>query len=111
MDSAQDHDALDSAWAPATDTYIGPRDRFTRRLGSDAQRQELLAQVDRERSMLRQLRFWQWIALGCACAAIVAFGLTVYALINMRIAQSELKHLRAEGADRAAITSPLNTSP
>lgn len=95
----------DSSWAPATDTYIGPRDRFTRRIGSEEQRQELLARVDLERSLLRQLRLWQWIALGCACAAIVAFGLTVYALIHLRLSEGELDTLRAR-TRRAAVVAP-----
>ncbi len=111
IDGPQDEDALDSAWAPATDTYIGPRDRFTRRLGSDEQRQELLARVDRERSVLRQLRFWQWTALGCACAAIMAFSLTVYAMISLRIAESELKHLPAQRPAPTAVTSPDAPTP
>lgn len=105
IDGQHDPDSLDSAWAPATDTYIGPRDRFTRKLGSDEQRQELLARVEYERAMVRQLRFWQWIALGSACAAIFAFGLTVYALISLRITEGEMKNLRSQ-VSRPAITAP-----
>lgn len=99
----------DSSWSPATDTYIGPRDRFTRRLGSEEQRIELLAQVEREQHQARQIRMWQWIALGCASAAIVAFAMTVYAMINLRITQNDMRALQArvETAPSPQKTSPL----
>ena len=96
----------DSSWAPATDTYIGPRDRFTRRIGSEEQRMELLARVEREHSLLRQLRLWQWIALGCACAAIFAFGLTVYMLIELRLTAGDHDSYRAH-SKRAPAVAPV----
>ena len=72
----------DKRWAPATDTYTGPRGRFTHRIGSESERAALLAHVDREQNLNRALRRWQWIALGTAGAALIAFMLAFYALIG-----------------------------
>lgn len=85
MDGNDGNDPTD--WAPATDTYIGPRDKFTRRLGSEAQRDALLEQVDRETRLRRDLQRWQWVALGTACVAIVSLSLAIFAFMAQREAE------------------------
>ncbi len=99
MDANQADDG--TAWAPATDTYIGPRDRFTRRLGSELEREALLGQVDRETKLRRDLRRWQWVALGTACIATLAFSLAIFALMNQRDAEQVA----------AACTAPVEVQP
>lgn len=78
-------------WAPATDTYTGPRGSHTHRIGSEGERAALLGHIEREQRLARSVRNWQWIALGTAAAATLAFVLCFYALLNwQRAAEAPL---------------------
>jgi len=81
MDRGEGPDG-DKKWAPATDTYTGPRGNYTHRLGGEGERQALLAQVEREHGMQRSLRTWQWISLATAAGALIAFAFASYLLMN-----------------------------
>ncbi|HAN32748.1 MAG TPA: hypothetical protein DCQ06_14235 [Myxococcales bacterium] len=85
-------DSTDSvAWSPATDTYIGPRDRHTFRIGSDKERQSLIAYVELETSLRRQIRRWQWVTLAASAVAAIAIALALYGWMTMRATKSDLK--------------------
>jgi len=101
----------DGNWAPATDTYTGPRGRLTHRIGSEGERASLLAHIDREQSLQRNLRRWQWISLATATGALLAFLLALYAMLGWQEAAqhaadcqaTEVKSkAAAEGSDKGA---------
>ncbi len=97
-----------TAWSPATDTYIGPRDRFTHRIGSDQERRHLLAQVEREGRLRRELRRWQWVALATAAVAIVAFGVAIFGLVGMRMAEKRAAACAPRGAESSVDSKPAS---
>ncbi len=86
----------DANWAPATDTYIGPRDRFTRKLGSAAERDLLIAQVERARQHRDEVRRWQLVAVGACMIAIGALLLAGWGMIGRRIAERSLASCEAK---------------
>ena len=96
---------IDGAWAPATDTYVGPRDGFTRRVGDAQDRERLLAMVGAESRAQAELRRWQWIGLGASLAAIVGLAIGAWATVAARRAQQDraacLQALQASGAEAA----------
>ncbi len=96
-------DDADGAWAPATDTYVGPRDGFTRRVGDAMDRERLLAMVGAENRAQAELRRWQWIGLGASMAAILGLALGAWATLAARRAQQEhaacLQALEAPATD------------
>ncbi|MCO4760975.1 MAG: DUF4339 domain-containing protein, partial [Myxococcales bacterium] len=94
-----------AGWAPATDTYIGPRHRYTHRIGSEAQRDALLEQVERETTLRRDLRRWQWVALGTACLAIVGFAMAIFSLMHLRNVE------KAASACDAPAEAPAEVAP
>ena len=86
----------DGLWAPATDTYVGPRDNFTRRLGSSSERELLLAHVERERNGQRELRRWQIATLGASCVAIIGLAIAGAAMLHARRTQQALAACTAQ---------------
>ncbi len=95
----------DGLWAPATDTYVGPRDNFTRRLGGSNERDLLLAHVERERSGQRELRRWQIATLAASCVALIGLAIAGAAMMHARRAQQALAACTAQtpaSAHRAA---------
>ena len=81
VDTGNPNTALngDSAvWSPATDTYIGPRDPHTFRIGSEQERQSLVAHVELEQALRTQIRRWQMVTIAATLVASLAIALAVY---------------------------------
>jgi hypothetical protein len=95
----------DASWAPATDTYIGPRDRFTRRLGSAAERDLLIAQVERARQHREEVRRWQIVAVAACVVAIFALLLATWGMIGRRVAERSLASCTAK-TPAAVVAAP-----
>lgn len=89
-------------WAPGTDTYIGPRDNFTRRLGSGAERDALIAQVETAKAQRLELRRWQAVTVAACGVAFVALLLAAWAMFERRVAAEALKTCHTPSATQAA---------
>ena len=92
VDTGDPNTALngDSAvWSPATDTYIGPRNPHTFRIGSEQERQSLVAHVELEQALRTQIRRWQMVTVAATLVATLAIALAVYGWVSMRSAKAE----------------------
>lgn len=96
----------DLAWAPATDTYIGPRDNFTRRLGSAAERDALIAQVEAGRRHRSEIQRWQAVTIAACGVAFLALLLAAWAMLDRRAATAALHACQHPPSTQAAVAVP-----
>lgn len=96
----------DLAWAPATDTYIGPRDNFTRRLGSAAERDALIAQVEAGRRHRSEIQRWQAVTIAACGVAFMALLLAAWAMLDRRAATAALQACQHPPSTQATVAAP-----
>lgn len=96
----------DLAWAPATDTYVGPRDNFTRRLGSAAERDALIAQVEAGRRHRSEIQRWQVVTIAACGVAFLALLLAAWAMLDRRAATAALHACQHPPSTQAAVAVP-----
>lgn len=102
---AQPPPGQEGNWAPGTDTYVGPRDNFTRRLGSAAERDALLMQVELGKQQGAELRRWQAVTVAACGVAFVALLLAAWAMLERRAASHALQACQ-HGAPAATVAAP-----